>query len=201
MRFAGIAVDPPPGSFLQPSLEGERALAVLVFDAVGAAASVADLYAGCGSFTFPLAQKASVHAVEGEPLALQALKAAAERSGARVSAECRDLNQRPLLADELKRYQAVVFDPPRAGAGAQAAQLAAAGPALVVAVSCNPATLARDARTLASGGYRLKVATRSTNSLVGPSGGGGGVRAPVDPDRTVPVHSPFRQPSNRQLPS
>ncbi|HVI52576.1 MAG TPA: 23S rRNA (uracil(1939)-C(5))-methyltransferase RlmD [Candidatus Sulfotelmatobacter sp.] len=159
IRFAGVGVELPPASFLQPSLEGERALAALVFDAVGAKGPVADLFSGCGSFTFPLAQKAQVHAVEGEEASLRALKAAADRSGARVTAEVRDLSRRPLLGDELKKFQAVVFDPPRAGAAAQAEHLAESGPALVVAVSCNPATLARDARILAKGGYTLKRAT------------------------------------------
>jgi len=159
VRFAGVAVEPPPASFLQPSLEGERALAALVFDAVGARGPVVDLFAGCGSFSFPLAQKAHVHAVEGDEAALRALKAAADHSGARVTAELRDLSRRPLQAEDLKKYQAVVFDPPRAGAAIQTEQLAASGPALVVAVSCNPATLARDARILAKGGYRLTRAT------------------------------------------
>ncbi len=159
VRFAGIGVDLPPGSFLQPSPEGEKALASLVFDVVGAAGPIADLFAGCGSFTFPLASKAFVHAVEGDAAAAQALKSAAEHNDARVSVECRDLAHRPLLAGELKRFQAVVFDPPRVGAAAQAEQLAIAGPPLVVAVSCNPATLARDAKTLAAGGYHLVGAT------------------------------------------
>ncbi|PKU23984.1 class I SAM-dependent RNA methyltransferase [Telmatospirillum siberiense] len=159
VRFGDIAVDLPPGSFLQPSIEGERALSALVIEAVGAATPVADLFSGCGSFTFPLAAKSFVHAVEGEAAAAQALKSAAERIGARVSVECRDLAHRPLLSDELKRFHAVVFDPPRVGAAAQAEQLAAAGPPLVVAVSCNPATLARDAKTLVKGGYRLIRAT------------------------------------------
>ena len=159
VSFAGVPVEPAPGGFLQPSAEGERALAALVFDAVGGRASVADLYAGCGSFTFPLAQKAQVHAVEGDAAAITALKAASDRTGGRISAEQRDLAHRPLLPDELKRFQAVVFDPPRAGAAPQAEQLALGGPSLVVAVSCNPATLARDARILAKGGYRLTLAT------------------------------------------
>lgn len=163
VRFAGIDVEPAPGGFLQPSAEGGRALASLVFDAVGAKGPVADLYCGCGSFTFPLAQKAAVHAVEGEESALHALKTAADRVSARVTTELRDLANRPLTSDELKRFQAVVFDPPRAGAAAQAEQLAAGkpgqGPRLVVAVSCNLATLARDARILSKGGYRLRRAT------------------------------------------
>jgi 23S rRNA (uracil1939-C5)-methyltransferase len=159
VRFAGIGVSLPPGSFLQPSPEGEQALASLVFDAVGKASPILDLYAGCGSFTFPLAQKAFVHAVEGEASAAQALKSAADHNGARISVECRDLAQRPLLADELKKFQAVVFDPPRLGAASQVEQLAIAGPPRVVAVSCNPATLARDARSLVQGGYRLTRVT------------------------------------------
>jgi 23S rRNA (uracil1939-C5)-methyltransferase len=159
VRFAGIDVALPPGSFLQPSSEGEQALASLVFDAVGTASPIADLFAGCGSFTFPLAGKAFVHAVEGDMAAAQALKSSADHNGARISVECRDLAHRPLLADELKRYHAVVFDPPRVGAAAQAEQLAIAGPPLVVAVSCNPATLVRDAKTLVQGGYRLTRAT------------------------------------------
>jgi 23S rRNA (uracil1939-C5)-methyltransferase len=160
VRFAGVAVDLPPGGFLQPSPDGEAALAGLVTAAVGSRRrAVADLFAGSGSFTFPLAKGAAVHAVEGDAAALAALRRAADAAQARVVAECRDLNLRPLLADDLKRFDAVVFDPPRAGAAAQAEQLAAAGPALVVAVSCNPATLARDARTLAGGGYRLAAVT------------------------------------------
>jgi 23S rRNA (uracil1939-C5)-methyltransferase len=159
VRFAGIDVEPPPGAFLQPSVEGEQALAGLVSEAVGTRSPLADLYAGCGSFTFPLAARAVVHAVDGDAAAIQALIAAAARASARVSSETRDLARRPLLADELKRFQAVVFDPPRAGAAGQAEILATDGPPLVVAVSCNPATLARDARILANGGYNLVRAT------------------------------------------
>ncbi len=156
VRFGEVGVAVPPGAFLQPSRDGEQRLVELVAAAVGPLSPVADLFAGCGSFTFPLAQRAQVHAVEGDEAAFNALKASA---GGRVTAERRDLAQRPLMGDELKRFQAVVFDPPRVGAAAQAEALAASGPARVVAVSCNPATLARDARTLVAGGYRLLVAT------------------------------------------
>ncbi len=159
VRFAGVGVVLPPGGFLQPSREGEDALASLVVAAIGTCTPVADLYAGCGSFTFPLARMAAVHAVEGDAAALRALSAAAGESPGRVTTENRDLARRPLSAEELKRFQAVVFDPPRVGAAAQAEILAAAGPPLIVAVSCNPATLARDARILAKGGYRLRQAT------------------------------------------
>ncbi len=157
--FGGVPVEPPPGGFLQPSLAGEAALTRLVLDAVGEATAVADLYAGCGSFSFPLAQRATVHAVEGDGPALRALKAAAGRASAKITTEERDLARRPLFGPELKPFQAVVFDPPRAGAAAQAEALAAAGPRRVVAVSCNPATLARDTRILMNGGYRLLQVT------------------------------------------
>lgn len=160
VRFAGIAVEPAPGGFLQPTRGGELAIAERVVAAVGAAANVADLYSGCGSFTFPLAASGrAVHAVEGEEAPIRALEAAANANGLRVTSEVRDLARRPLLASELKKVQAVVFDPPRAGAQAQAEVLAEAGPGLVVAVSCNPATLARDLRILRDGGYTVETVT------------------------------------------
>lgn len=160
VSFAGVAVEPPPGGFLQPTRGGELAIAEAVLAGVGPAAAVADLFSGCGSFTFPLAvQGRTVHAVEGEEAPIRALEAAAHAEGLRVTAEVRDLARRPLLAGELRKFQAVVFDPPRAGASAQAEQLAAAGPPTVVAVSCNPATLARDLKILADGGYRLDAVT------------------------------------------
>ncbi|HSV28361.1 MAG TPA: RsmD family RNA methyltransferase, partial [Candidatus Omnitrophota bacterium] len=158
VRFGGIAVEPPPGGFLQPTKGGELAIAEAVLGAVGDAATVADLYSGCGSFTFPLAARgAVVHAVEGEEAPIRALEASAH--GLKVTAEVRDLARRPLLAHELKKFQAVVFDPPRAGAQAQAEQLAEAGPKLVVAVSCNPATMARDLKILVDAGYRVEAIT------------------------------------------
>ncbi|MDA8231964.1 MAG: class I SAM-dependent RNA methyltransferase [Magnetospirillum sp.] len=160
VRFAGVAVEPPPGAFLQPTGAGERAIAERVADAVGDARTVADLYSGCGSFTMPLAAPGRiVHAVEGEDASVRALEAAARQAGLGVTAEVRDLARRPLLSHELGRFQAVVLDPPRAGAVAQAEQLASAGPPAVVAVSCNPATLARDLRILVDGGYRLDSVT------------------------------------------
>ena len=160
VRFAGVGVEPVPGGFLQPTHEGELAIAQAVTAAVGAADPVVDLYSGCGSFTFPLAVSGrAVHAVEGEEGPIRALEAAANAHGLRVTAEVRDLARRPLLAGELKKYRAVVFDPPRAGAGAQAEQLAEAGPPLLVAVSCNPATLARDLRILRDGGYGIESVT------------------------------------------
>ncbi|MGE5545852.1 MAG: class I SAM-dependent RNA methyltransferase [Solirubrobacterales bacterium] len=160
VRFGGVTVEPPPGGFLQPTKGGELAIAEAVLAAVGDAATVADLFSGCGSFTFPLAaQGRAVHAVEGEEAPIRALEAAAHAEGLKVTAEVRDLARRPLLAPELKRFQAVVFDPPRAGAAAQAEQLAGAGPDRIVAVSCNPATLGRDLKILAGGGYRIESVT------------------------------------------
>jgi 23S rRNA (uracil1939-C5)-methyltransferase len=159
ISFAGIPVEIPPGGFLQPSGDGERCLVALVSGAVAGCRSVADLYAGCGSFSFPLARSASVTAVDGNEASLRALGAAAGRSGMPIRTEVRDLVHRPLCGDELRAFQAVVFDPPRAGAAAQAEALAIAGPGKVVAVSCNPATLARDARILVQGGYRLLSVT------------------------------------------
>jgi 23S rRNA (uracil1939-C5)-methyltransferase len=156
----GVPVDLPPDAFLQATPEAEAALAALVLARTEGAARVADLFAGIGTFTFALAGSARVHAVEGAAPALAALRGAANRAGlARVSAEARDLEARPLLPEELAAYDAVVFDPPRAGAKAQAEALARSSVPRVVAVSCNPATFARDAAALVAGGYRLECAT------------------------------------------
>ena len=160
VHFGTVAVEPPPGAFLQPTRGGELAITERVMAAVGGLGPVADLFAGCGTFALPLAASGlTVHAVEGEEGPVRALDAAARHAGLAIVAEVRDLARRPLLADELRRFQAVVFDPPRAGAAAQAEQLAASGPAVVVAVSCNPATLARDLRVLVDGGYRIESLT------------------------------------------
>jgi 23S rRNA (uracil1939-C5)-methyltransferase len=154
--LSGVLVDLPIDAFLQASAEAELLLAEEVLTGIGAAGRVADLYAGLGTLSFALAGRAAVHAVEGARAALAALAAAAQRAGLhRVSAECRDLDARPLLPGELAPFDAVVFDPPRAGARAQSAALAAARVPRVVAVSCNPASFARDARLLVDGGYRL----------------------------------------------
>jgi len=160
LRFGGIAVEPPPGAFLQPTREGETALTERVLAAVGPLAPVADLFSGSGTFSLPLAAGGrAVHAVEGEEAPLRALEAAANQAGLTVTAENRDLARRPLLTGELARFNALVFDPPRAGAAALAEQLAVAGPPVVVAVSCNPATLARDLKTLTGGGYVIESLT------------------------------------------
>jgi 23S rRNA (uracil1939-C5)-methyltransferase len=158
--MGGVPVALPPGGFLQPSREGEAALVGLVLAALPQKGVIADLFAGSGSFTFPLARAGhAVHAVEGEDSTFSALMAAARAAGLAITGEQRDLARRPLLAAELKRFEGLVFDPPRAGAAAQAEQLAKAGPPVLVAVSCNPATLARDAGLLLEGGYQLISAT------------------------------------------
>ncbi len=158
LDFAGVAVEPPPGGFLQPTAAGEAALveAVLSYLPEGAAA-VADLYAGCGTFTFPLAGRARVHAVERDEAALAALWSAARKAdlAGRITVEARDLSRAPVTAEELAGGDCVVFDPPRAGAREQAAEIARPKVPAAIAVSCNPNTFARDARTLVDGGFTL----------------------------------------------
>lgn len=160
VRFAGVAVTPPPGGFLQASPDGEAALASVVERAAVGARRAIDLFAGCGSFTFPLARHAAVDAFEGDAAAVAALSEAARRSTLKpATATRRDLFLRPLAPAELDRADVVVFDPPRAGAAAQAAELARSKVPVVVGVSCNPATFARDARLLVDGGYALGAVT------------------------------------------
>lgn len=154
VTFGGTTVDLPPDSFLQPTPEGEAALRAFVLDAVGDAAIVADLYAGCGAFALPLGEAGkTVTAFEGLAAQTGAIRSAA--AGLKVAAETRDLARQPLRAEELAVYDAVVLDPPRAGAAAQVELLAAGDASRIVYVSCNPATFARDARVLIDGGYAL----------------------------------------------
>ena len=158
LDFAGVAVEPPPGGFLQPTAAGEAALveAVLSYLPEGAAA-LADLYAGCGTFTFPLARHARVHAVERDEAAMAALWSGARKAdlAGRITVETRDLARAPVTAEELAGGDCVVFDPPRAGAREQAAEIARSSVPAAIAVSCNPNTFARDARTLVDGGFTL----------------------------------------------
>lgn len=148
---------PAPGGFLQATIHGEVALVEAVRAATASARSVADLFAGSGTFALPLSEMADVHAVEADAAALEALDMAWRQAEGvhRITTETRDLFHRPLLARDLARFDAIVFDPPRVGARAQTAELAKAEIPRVAAVSCNPATFARDARTLVDGGYRL----------------------------------------------
>jgi len=156
--FGAARVTPPPGAFLQATAEGEAALVAFVRNAVGRAARVADLFAGCGTFALPLAATAEVHAVEGEAAMLGALDRGwrSAQGLKRVTHEARDLFRRPLLADEIDRFDAVVIDPPRAGAEAQIAEIAASKLRNLVHVSCNPVTFARDARHLVDAGFTLE---------------------------------------------
>jgi 23S rRNA (uracil1939-C5)-methyltransferase len=151
----------PPGAFLQATAAGEAALAALVGEHVGKAKAVADLFCGLGPFALRLAERARVTAIDSDAGAIAALaRAGATTSGLKpVDAQARDLFRRPLLAAELKAFGAVIFDPPRQGAEAQARGLAASAVPLVVAVSCHAGTFARDARLLTDGGYRLTRVT------------------------------------------
>ena len=151
----------PPAAFLQATAAGEAALARLTLAACAGAGKSADLFAGIGPFALRLAERARVLAVDDDEGAVAALKrAAAAVQGLKpIETERRDLFRRPLLADELKGFDAVVFDPPRQGAEAQTRELAASRVPLIVAVSCNPATFARDAATLVQAGYRLAEVT------------------------------------------
>jgi len=161
LRMGKTTVQLPPAVFLQATAEGEAALARLVLAACAGAASIADLFAGIGPFALRLAERARVVAVDDDEAALSALKrAAASTLGLKpVEIERRDLFRRPLGATELKRFDAVVFDPPRQGAEMQARELAASSVPLIVAVSCNPGTFARDMRELVRGGYRITEIT------------------------------------------
>ena len=156
-RFGPARVTPPAGAFLQATAEGEAALLASVTEAVGPSARIVDLFAGCGTFALPLAQQAEVHAVEGEAAMIAALDQGWRQAEGlkRVTSEARDLFRRPLLPDELKRFDAAVIDPPRAGAEAQVTELARAGIGRIAFVSCNPVTFARDARILLSEGFSL----------------------------------------------
>jgi 23S rRNA (uracil1939-C5)-methyltransferase len=149
--LSGTKVDLPPDCFLQATKESEAARRDLVLAGVGQVRAVADLYSGIGTFSFALGKQARVHAIDGNAAAIAALR----RADATITAEVRDLDRRPLSSDDLKRFDAVVFDPPYAGAATQAKELARSAVRRIVAVSCNPASFARDARALVDGGYRL----------------------------------------------
>ena len=155
VMLSGVAVRYPPGAFLQASEAAETFLVEEVLGGIGRRRPVLDLYAGLGAFTFALAAEGRVHAVEGDERTAAALaRAAASLPG--VTTERRDLARNPLLPEALAGYAAAVFDPPRAGALRQAAALASSPIPAIVAVSCNPATFARDAAELVAGGFRLE---------------------------------------------
>lgn len=155
--FGAASVVPPPGAFLQATLAGEQALVAGVLGGTVDADRVVDLFAGCGTFSLPLAKQAEVLAVEMGAAMLHALDQGWRKSPGlkRVTTEARDLFRRPLEPDELRPFDAVVIDPPRAGAEAQTQRLAASDIQRVVSVSCNPVTFARDARILIEAGFRM----------------------------------------------
>ncbi len=158
--FGGNKIALPVGGFLQPSKAGEDIIASLVASAVADADKIAHLYSGCGSLTFPIAEnsnKPKIHAVDGANTQINALRKAA--GGTRITTEIRDLAKNPLGVDELNKFDAVVFDPPRIGAMAQAKILAKSDVKKIIAVSCNPASLARDLQILATGGYKIRSIT------------------------------------------
>jgi len=158
LKFAGVAVVPPPGAFVQATAEAQEVLTRRVLEAVAGCKRVADLFCGIGTFTFALAGFARVTAIDTYGSSLAALTFAGRhaRGLKPITALVRDLARDPLSATELRDFDAVIFDPPHAGARAQARSLAQSKVPTLVAISCNPATLARDLRDLIDGGYRLE---------------------------------------------
>ena len=157
VRLGPALVVLPPGAFLQAVPQAEAAMAAFVVEAAAGANRIADLFCGVGTFTFALAAIAPVLAADSDPAAIAALKAGiATAPGLKaIAAEVRDLDRRPVLASDLKKIDTIVFDPPRAGAAVQAGQIGLSKASRVIGVSCNPATFARDARTLLDAGFTL----------------------------------------------
>ena len=157
VAFGSAYVIPPHGAFLQATADAERVMVSAVQKAVGSVKSIVDLFSGCGTFTFPMAAHADVHAVEGDQSLLESLdKGWRQSSGLKhVTTECRDLFRRPLEPDELRQFDAAIVDPPRAGAEAQIKCLIRTRIPNIAMVSCNPVTFARDAQTLIESGFAL----------------------------------------------
>jgi 23S rRNA (uracil1939-C5)-methyltransferase len=158
IEMSGVRVVPPPGAFVQAAEDAEAAMVDLVIEHLRGARRVADLFSGVGAFALALARNATVDAFDSNEAAVEALSLAARRAKnlKPITTSRRDLFAFPLSPQELEKYDGIVFDPPHAGAKAQATSLAASKVRLVAAVSCNPATFARDARILIDGGYRLE---------------------------------------------
>ncbi|CUH51536.1 class I SAM-dependent RNA methyltransferase [Shimia marina] len=156
-KFGDARVVPPPGAFLQATKDGEAALLAAVQEAITGGKSGIDLFAGCGTFTLPMARYAQMHGIEGEKTMVTALDAGwrSAQGLKKVTAEARDLFRNPVIAEDL-RYDFAIIDPPRAGAEAQIAELARSKIAEIAYVSCNPVTFARDAATLIHAGYALE---------------------------------------------
>jgi len=158
LRLGDIAVTPPPGAFLQATQDAEAALQQAVADIIGKPARLLDLFAGCGTLGLPLLSGLSqLTAAESDRAALTALKQAVSAAGRGAQLACiqTDLMEAPLMDSDLDGFDAVILDPPRAGAAAQCARLATSAVPVIAMVSCNPATFARDAATLIAGGYRI----------------------------------------------
>ncbi len=153
ITLGGIPVSLPQSSFLQPTDDGKAVLVATMLGIVGEAKLIADLFAGLGTFAFALPPDRKVYAAEGSRDAIGALKVAANLSKRQIFTEHRDLYRRPLSADEIDRFQAVILDPPRAGARDQVAQLAQSKIPKICYVSCNPSSFARDAKMLVDAGY------------------------------------------------
>ncbi|SIO49234.1 23S rRNA m(5)U-1939 methyltransferase [Rhodovulum sp. ES.010] len=156
--FGRAHVVTPPGAFLQATEDGQAALTAAALEVVADGRRIIDLFAGCGTFTLPLAEAAEVHAAESDAAMLAALDSGWRGATGlkRVTHEVRDLFRNPVRPEELGRFDAAVLDPPRAGAAAQVAQIAASGLSRLAYVSCNPVTFARDAKRLCSAGFRLE---------------------------------------------
>ena len=161
LRMGGAEVVLPPGGFVQATAEAERLLSAIALDACAGAARIGDFFSGIGTFALRLMALAPVLAVEADAAALAALSRAARAARAPHPVETmqRDLFRQPLAGAELTGLDAAVFDPPRAGAQAQARAFAASDIKVIVAVSCSSASFARDAAILIGGGYRLESVT------------------------------------------
>lgn len=160
MTLGGTQVRLPADAFLQAASEGQRLLGEFALRHTAGARQVADLFCGIGSYALPVSKSAKVHAVELQGEAVQALQQAIDANGLnqRLSTTARDLFKNPLSAQELARYDAVIVNPPRAGAKAQTEEIARSNVNRVVMISCNPASFARDAKTLKEAGFTLQDA-------------------------------------------
>jgi 23S rRNA (uracil1939-C5)-methyltransferase len=161
VAFGEALVTLPPGGFLQATEAGENWLAAFAEEALAQTRKAADLFSGAGAFALRLARSREVYAADSDAAAVAALERSAAKTPGlrRIIAEARDLFRRPLSAVELKRFDGALFDPPRAGAEAQARELAASALKIIVAISCNAATFAHDARILIDGGFRIAAVT------------------------------------------
>jgi len=153
-EFGPLKVELPPGAFLQPTEEGEKGLVEAVLSALPSSGTFADLFSGCGTFSGPLLTRGTVHSYESNELAVKSLSKAAQKHPLKVFQ--RDLFKNPLKREELNQYDAVLFDPPRSGCNEQAKEMAASQVPLLIGISCNPASFAKDVRLLVNGGYRIQ---------------------------------------------